>query len=219
METIRDYLSKTESATRKLFDGVESYLKILRKVKTPVFVHDHVGEEESQRLFAEWAKKNEKWLQAYADASNEYVDQIFAQATLCGAILQIAAMGIKKYSTNNTIPDELNGLPKIQNARKFCIGRIVNDTPIGLIIYAGRNQSNHLDDRDIREPTKSIFKRFAQIGPSRFVKVPYQDPSFDLENPEIASFSSNVTYLIGWRSYEVYEADMIAMLDNGETSP
>ncbi|HML79349.1 hypothetical protein [Geobacter sulfurreducens] len=219
MERIQDYLSKTESATRKLFDGVESYLKILRKVKAPVFVHDYVGEAEGTRLFEEWAKKNEKWLQAYAQSQNEYIDQIFAQATLCGAILQIAAMGIRKFSSNSSIPEELEGIPKINSARKFCIGRIVNDTPIGLIIYAGRNQFNHMDDDEVREPTRAIFKRFGQIGPSRFVKTPYQDPAFDLDNPKIMNFSSNVTALLDWRTYEAFEADMIAMLDNREVSP
>ena len=122
-------------------------------------------------------------------------------------------MAIKKFSKNTDIPVALNHIPRIELAKKYCVGRFVNDVPLGLIIYAGRNQFNHLDAQELFEPSKTIFTRIGQIGPSRFVKEPYQDPAFDLNNRTIINFASNITALIGWRNYNTFENDMIEMLE------
>lgn len=212
METIRDYIAKTESATKKLFEGIDGYVSVLKKVPTPVFVRDFVSKEQAQRETEEWARNNEKWFKAQAEAQKEYMDELFAQGTLCGGILQIAAMGIRKYSANTVIPVKVQGIPKIKNAEKFCIGRKVRELPMGLIIYAGRNQYNHLDEENYREPTKAIFSQLAQM---KYPNIePLLDPAFDLDNPGIITYSSNITAVLEWRSYEKYEADMLAMLDS-----
>ncbi|MBQ4831487.1 hypothetical protein J8L84_19575 [Alteromonas sp. MMG017] len=212
MDTIEEYLKSTESATKKLFEGIEDYLSILYEVKKPVFSGDYTDEDDFQAKLIVWAEENEEQIQAKLDSQNRYINEIIAQSTLCGAILQIAAMGIKKYSRNKVIPDSCKGIVKIEFARKYCIGRIVNGLPIGLVIYAGRNQSNHLDDGKLRDPSQSIFDIIATIGPSKLVREPYKDPCFDTSNPTLDNYASNITGLLQWRDYDQYKKDMLGML-------
>ena len=63
--------------------------------------------------------------------------------------------GSELYSqnTNNTSP--FTNLS--EKACKFSIGEKIREVPAGLIIYAGRNHYNHLEDGEkLRKPTKEI---------------------------------------------------------------
>lgn len=217
METIEEYLKATESATKKLFEGIESYISIWREVETPVFVAEYSTEAEFRERAALWAEQNRLAIDAKIEAQERYIDELFAQSTLCGAVLQIAAMGIKKYSSNSVIPEEFRELPKIERAKKYCIGRKIKNVPIGLIIFAGRNQYNHLDENSLHEPSNAIFRTIATVGPSKFVKKPFLDPCFDITNPTLDNYASNITALLGWRAYKSYESDMLQMIRDGAT--
>ena len=217
MVSIEEYLESTESATKKLFEGVQEFLSILYEVETPVFVGSYARDNGFEERYSNWAEENEDKIRAKLVSQERYIDEIFAQSTLCGAILQIAAMGIKKYSRNILISEECSAIPGIKNVKKYCVGRKVRNLPIGLIIYAGRNQYNHLDDGSLREPSSTIFETIARVGPSKFVKEPYLDPCFDISNPALVNYASNITALIGWGNYEAYRADMVAMLSQEET--
>ena len=213
MESIEDYLNKTESAVKKIFEGIDEYLDILRESRSPVFVSGTLEIDDWKKEHEKWARDHEEEIKASIDAQNRFVDESFAMSTLCSSMLQIAAMGIQKYSVNTEVPEAFTGLIR-ENAKpvKFCIGRFERDIPIGLIVYAGRNQFNHLDDDSLREPNLSIFEKLCAVESSTNKGVFYRDPAFDLTNENLISYASNITGLLGWRTYENFYSDMRNML-------
>ncbi|MEP6887777.1 MAG: hypothetical protein ABI945_05585, partial [Nitrospirales bacterium] len=42
--------------------------------------------------------------------------------------------------------------------------------------------------------------------------VPFKDPAFNLQNAQLINFASNITGLLGWRSYDAYAVDMQQLL-------
>ncbi|MDT7043017.1 hypothetical protein [Candidatus Nitronereus thalassa] len=213
MDTIEDYLSKTESATIKLFEGIQSYINILKDAHSPAFAFYESEEEKIQKEYREWEKLNRGKIENAIAAQEKFVDESFALATLCGTVLQLAAMGIQKYSKNTDIIPEFKGIIKPGTKPvKFCVGRSERDLPIGLIIYAGRNQYNHLDGRNLNPINTAIFKKLSQIESFNNKGTFYTDQAFDLKNELIVNYSDNITALLGWRAYDSYLADMRSML-------
>lgn len=145
-----------------------------------------------------------------ADRKREFIAESFALDTLCGSILQVAGKAIELYGSSTEIPLGLPNTLKVHHA-KFCVGRSVRTIPLGLVIYAARNQHTHFNDEAMREPSASIFQLLATAhgygGEQQII-----DPAFDLNNQSLLSFASNITSLIGWRSYEKYATDMGSML-------
>jgi hypothetical protein len=137
-------------------------------------------------------------------------------ANLSGALLQIAACGIRMYSTNDRVPMNCVDLNLGASQMPFCVGRLVRGVPLGLIVYAARNQYNHLDDDALREPNVSIFERLA-VGHGIPSDEPFRDPAYDLSNPNRPMcLANNVTSLIDWRDYARYEADVKNLLNCDE---
>ncbi len=210
MQTIDEYLNRTESAVKRLFDGIDDYISILETAVGVTFVTSEPYGPEQDAEYAEWKTKNAKRLLAAREAEQKYLAESFALDTLCGSVLQVAAKAIEIYGQSKPIPQVFEGIiqPKLS---KFCIGRNVRTVPLGLIIYAARNQHTHFNDGKLREPSDSVFKRLATEhgygGQQQF-----SDPAFDIANPRLVSLASNVTGLIEWRSYESYVADMRALL-------
>ncbi len=86
--------------------------------------------------------------------------------------------------------------------------------PIGLVIYAGRNQHIHFEDQNLREPNVEVFRRLAtNHGYGKGGTTPVVDPAFHLGTESITSFANNITALIEWRSVEAYETDMRKLLE------
>ncbi|MBE2244193.1 MAG: hypothetical protein IAE86_15665 [Burkholderiaceae bacterium] len=210
MQTPQGYLGKTESAVRRLFDGVDEYLAVLRRATGPVFVSGlPLGPEQDAQLLA-WQEANREQLEAARESQREYLAETFALDTLCGAVLQVAAKALEIYGPGTTLPD---GLPPEVTARyaRLCVGRTIRTLPLGIIVYAARNQHTHFNDELLREPSRSVFKRLATAHGYGKGDT-FLDPAFDLSNPLLVSFASNVTALVGWRSYERYIDDMQDML-------
>ncbi|MCK4577680.1 MAG: hypothetical protein KAU50_02745 [Candidatus Marinimicrobia bacterium] len=197
METFQEYLQKTESAAKILFQGIDEYVRIIDTVPL-----DDVG------ITEEWRT-----------AERRFLNESFAIATLCGAVLQLAYMAIMQYSNSGNIPEQFVDLIKKKpKPKKFCIGREIESAiPIGLIIYAGRNQAAHYDDSNLCDLNKSIFENLCERT-SRSGKK-YRDPAFDLNNGITVIFAANITSLLGWRSYDAYLQDILDMLSNDETRP
>jgi len=204
-----EYLKQTESAVVKLFEGIDSYLKIPKVIV-------YMGDVEDNDAWQDWLNKNRVSIQSSLKSQKEFFAESFAHATMCGSLLQIAAMGIQLFSENKNILEELPGnigsliTPK---SVKFCIGRLVSKLPIGLIIYAGRNQYNHmdLDASAFNKLNKAIFNHLAENYYDD-TKEFFKDPAFDLENRLLINFSSNITALLGWRNYESYYSDMKSLI-------
>ena len=114
-------------------------------------------------------------------------------------------MGIDLFSTNEQIPDSCKAIVSPgQKAVKFSAGRVIRGLPIGIIIYAARNQYNHWDDPSPHKITEKVFDALSLqhgYGPAR-------DPSFDLTNPVLKIYSHNVIGLLEWKSYESYLTDI-----------
>lgn len=212
LPTAAQYMHRTESATRKLLDGIESYVSVLKRAPPPVFMDSFATDMDHRVAFEQWLTENEEQVRLSLKAQREYSAESFALSTLSGCLLQVAAMGIQWFSKNTTVPPNFADVikPSLKSAA-FCIGRRIRTVPIGLIIYAGRNQFAHLDETVLRDPSTTVFERLAREHgyPS---DTPFSDPAFDLANEQLVNFSSNLISLMGWRSYDDYASDMSALL-------
>ncbi len=210
MQSATEYLSRTESAVRLLFTGVDSYMGLLRDATGVVFVTGEPYGPKQDAEFEAWKTQNAHRLVAAREAERRFLAESFALNTLCGSILQVADKALELYSSNQSIPSGLPSTLKPYHA-KFCVGRTIRTLPLGLIVHAARNQHAHFNENSLREPGKSVFHQLATAhgygGGREFV-----DPAFDLNNQNLLSCASNVTSLVGWRSYDTYLADMRSML-------
>ena len=209
METASEYLARTESAMQHLFQGIASYLRVLEAIRGVVFVTGTPEGPERDAEFAEWFSENSARLAAARDAELRFVAESFALDTLCGSVLHVAEKALELYSDNALVPTEFAAVVKGKAAR-FCVGRLVRGVPLGLVIHVARNQHAHHEEPP-REPGLTVFRRLAKVEASH--RTPqYCDPAFDIDNPKLVSYASNVTALVEWRSYESYLTDMRAML-------
>ena len=223
LNSLEEYLNRTESAVRKLFDGIDSYIKILRNSPKPIFTYRsssadiETDQKSREQAYENWKSSNEEEIKSSLRAQRDFWEESFALATLCGSVLQIAAMGIQWFSLNQEIPEDLpeelqSLLTKSKNKlAKFCIGRRVRTVPIGLVIYAGRNQYNHMDDENLSPLNTTIFNLIGCSYQSA-IEQSSKDPAFDLDNAVLINFSSNITALLEWRNYESYYTDMHSLI-------
>jgi hypothetical protein len=148
------------------------------------------------------------------ELQKEFIAENFALAVLCGSLLQIAFMGIQWFSTNSEVPEalpqDLRNLIKPASQR-FCTGRTVYEVPIGLIIYAGRNQYNHMDQAEL---TNKLNCKVFELLATHNNTISWKDPAFDLSSSALNNLSSNVTGLLKWKDYEAYYEDMKLMFQS-----
>ncbi|SFH58614.1 hypothetical protein SAMN05216299_1275 [Nitrosospira sp. Nsp14] len=210
MRSAKEYLKLTESAVCHLFDGIDSYLNVLHEATSVVFVTSTPRGPAQDAEYGAWTVANAEKIATARTAEQEFIAESFALDTLCGAVLQIAVKAVEIYSVNRELPPEW---AQVVNPRlaKFCIGRKVRTVPIGLIIYAARNQHTHFNDEQLREPNATVFARLATSHgyPSRELVA---DPAFDISNPYLTSYATNVMSLIQWKSYKQYLNDMQSLL-------
>lgn len=204
-----EYLKRTESATRHLFAAVASYIEILRKHPMPVYVSGQLlGDPSTDERWQEWVKANAEEIRAAKMAHADFSAEFFSMSMVCGAILQIAEKGLELYAPSQQLNARFESwapyLGKKQQLAKYCIGRTVRNVPIGLIIYAGRNQHVHFEDPELREPSSEVIKRLATAAG-------YSDPA--LEAGKVTSLATNLTHLLTWRSYDAYLGDMQVLLN------
>lgn len=210
MQNAIEYLDATESASRHLFTAVNSYMEKLKKGVALTFTTSKTYGPEQDAEYQAWCVKNAEALEKASAARAEFRAEYFALNTICGAILQIAEKGIEIYSKNTTISPQWEG--KISPAlAKFCVGRIVRETPLGLIIYAGRNQHTHFNDKKLRNPSARIIQEIATKHGYNSTAI---DPAFNLDNSKHISLAANITSLIDWRSFDTYRKDMQELLSN-----
>ena len=210
MQTPSTYIDRTETAVRKLFEGIASYTELLKPIQGTTYVSGQLDPILFQAEYEAWAKKNAKKLAASAAAQREYSQQSFAMATLCGAVLQVAAKAIECYSTNTVVSAKAKAIIDVSKpAIPFCIGREIRGMPIGLIIYAGRNQHTHYNEEKLDPVNQAIFDHLAVVPRHSNLK----DPAMDLANQLLDSHAGNVTFILGWRSYEAYASDLHSLLE------
>lgn len=212
MESAEQYLRKTESAVRKLFEGIDSYLDLLRSNRVSGFTSEYGDPDDFREKYEIWAHENEEAIQKSLASQRQYLAESFAQGTLCGALLQVAAKGIECYSEKQPVPTDWRDLiGSDSKAALFCKGREVRGVPAGLIIYAARNQHTHFEEARLREPNVEVFSRLATNHGIQSSET-FMDPMFDLQRKALLSYASNCTGLLGWRNYASYESDMRELL-------
>jgi hypothetical protein len=179
MQTPATYIVRTESAVRKLFEGITSYTDLLFPICGATYVSGETDVTKFQAEFNAWKTKNAVALAASQYAQREHTQEAFAMATLCGAVLQVAAKAIECYSSNKIIPAKVQSVVAgSTSAIPYAIGRELCGVPIGLIIYAGRNQHMHFNDAKLNRVNVAVFEQLAAMPK----EVGLKNPAFALEN-------------------------------------
>lgn len=137
--------------------------------------------------------------------------EAFALDTLCGAVLHVAEKALEIYGRGTEVPEHLSHAVW-PNLAKYCVGRTVRRVPFGLVVYAARNQHAHFNHNSLKAPNVAVFEALATAHGYGGNEERIVDPAFDLANPGLVSYASNVTALVRWRDYDSYLEDMNAML-------
>jgi hypothetical protein len=211
MDSIQSYLNKTHSAVEKVYAAVHSYYELLFFPERPSYFTWTHDEHEQEKEYQKWRLQNKEKIEERLKRDTEFAAETFAITTLCGTILQFAYMGIKLFSRNTHVPADFQDLIQPdQTAARFCIGRIVDDVPLGLIVYAGRNQAHHYDERRYNAPTSAVFSKLAHWYSPTFKKS-FVDDRFDLTNERITNFADQILDKLDWQNCISYEKDMLEL--------
>lgn len=203
-ETPQEYLLQTEHAVRHLYAGIASCW---------AYYQEALEHWDISKIGQPKTPENEAALNRYLELAKKHFDLKFSEGVFSGSILQIAAMGIRYFSRNESIPESCKRIvsAKDKTAIQYCIGKELYGLPIGLIIYAARNQYNHWDDEDPHKITTSVFNMLS----SCFREDMFHDLAFSLSNPGITVYANEVRLTaLGWGTYEKYLSEMGALLSN-----
>jgi hypothetical protein len=177
-----------------------------------VFTYWGDYDERVSSEYAIWLKENKLLLEERAKRDNEFAAEVFAMATLSGAILQFAFMGIKLFSQHTQPhPKYIELIPTNHEVAKFCIGREIDEIPLGLIVYAGRNQAHHYNEKCYNKITERVFHDLANWYSPTFRKT-YIDNYYDLSNPSVVNFATHILGKLDWQNYDLYEKELITLL-------
>ena len=208
---VDEFLNQSEHGIRHVFAGLESYRRLLKSIPKPVFVAsvDSSNEAKAQEKLNRWLKDTEEDHRLAKVLSDRYFGLTLSQGILCGALLHHSHSAIQRLSKNHVVPSEFEGTVKPGSpAQKACIGRSVRGVPLGLVVYAGRNQYTHSEDDKFHKATCEVFERLAtEHGYSEV-----RDPAFDLQVRRLQMYSHNIVGLLGWRTYEEYESEIRCLL-------
>lgn len=208
---INSYLQSVESAVVKLFEARQSYPNLINELFKssigPVFVYNssntreqidyQKGIWESSPLIKEHINHSEK-------AREQFSNEIFAMSVIDGSLLQIACKGIELYSQNDYSPEFFEPFPRHY---KYAVGRNIRGVPEGLIIYAGRNHYNHLEDgSNLRKPTLSIIN---ELERSSALHKPYIKFVITDKSGVPVNIASNFVELLGWESPDDFFATIV----------
>jgi hypothetical protein len=157
------YIELNEPAARHHFEGLTHHIDLIN-----AFDHYDIG--------ARWANP-ETQAGAIADSASIEAYQ-FAVASLAGAILQLADIGLFMCSPNAVLPGSCVGISTDSKGKvnvklaKYCVGREVHGLPLGAYIHAGRNQFAHWGDE--REPRSigRMARRISSIHAGRVRSAP-----------------------------------------------
>lgn len=200
-KTGKDYLRETEHAVRHFYGGIESSFDVYRQALT------HWDISKAGRPLT---PEESAGLKRYLGLAEKYFGLKFSEATFCGAILQVAAAGIRVFSKGTGIPESCRSIvpEKAKGARPFCVGEELFGLPKGLLVYAGRNQYNHWES-DPFDITRKVFNRLTDAHYDN----PFRDLAYDLGNPSITIYANEV--LLGalrWYDYDTYFREMNELL-------
>ncbi len=157
----------------------------------------------------------------YVEKARKYFGLKFSEATFAGAIFQVAYTGIRLFSRQNSVPSSYKNLVEsdkkklVVSAIPFCVGQERHGVPVGLIVYAARNQYNHWDEEKPHDVTQNVFRALSEA----FSENVWSDLAFELSNPTINVCANEVLLIaLGWTTYDKYFAEMKALLGSPAAS-
>jgi hypothetical protein len=209
-KTADQYLEKTEHAVKHAYAGLDSCWAYYRKAlqfATP----GKLGDNGWIRYLPPSTPEEGARLDRYLELAGKYFDLKISEAMFAGAILEAAYMAIRLFSRNTAIPTSCTSFvhPDQRTVLPFCIGNESHGVPIGLVIYAGRNQYAHWDEESLNPVNKAIFSALNDA----FYEHPFADLAFDLGNPTIPIYASEILETaLGWITYDAYLAEMKQLL-------
>lgn len=194
LTTPNRYLTQSERGARHVFDGIAVYLHQYRNLRWPAH-----------------AKNTTELASALEDVANWRVAES-ALTVLCGAVLQIADMGLDACSSNESIPVACSGFTDPALAR-FCVGRDVHGLPLGAIVHFGRSWMGGTEQSTpgCRTFMNGVFDHLLHLYYSDGVADPAPEPAGGYRGQPVRT-DALVLSTIGWTSYERYLRDMRQML-------
>lgn len=115
----------------------------------------------------------------------EFSSTDVAREIIAGSILQIAYVAIERFAvrgekSKNAIhfETEINRLIRENPTTRwkvkspfslpegFCVGRDIGDLPLGVLVYAGRNQYNHFGEKRLTVLNEVIFNHLHNMWPT-----------------------------------------------------
>ncbi|MGE5814565.1 MAG: hypothetical protein ACM36C_08775 [Acidobacteriota bacterium] len=189
------YLTQSERGARHVFDGIAVYLHQYGNLRWPAL-----------------AKNTTELASALEDVANWRVAES-ALTVLCGAVLQIADMGLDACSTNESIPVACSGFTDPALAR-FCVGRDVHGLPLGAIVHFGRCRMGGTEQHtpECRTFMNGVFDHLLHLYYTDGVTDPAREPAAGAYRGQPIRTDALVLSTIGWTSYDRYLRDMRLML-------
>jgi hypothetical protein len=185
---------ETIPALRTLFEGLRSYD---RAPPTILSQDIPLSKEETNRRFTMWA---------------EHAALEESRAALAGAILEQAHRAItmlsNKVEVNEAYAEKYH--LKTDDQKRFCIGPERCGVPIGLIVYAGRNQHAHWEEGDLRQVSKAVFAELE----AHFARVQMFDTVFTIGLVRWSASHYILDLVLKWSEFENYRDDINVLLAN-----
>ena len=192
--SIKKFLKETEPAVKHMFAALDHYNGLNPPRK-------------------EYYKKNgcaqaRKEVIKFMERNITAMGLDMAKATLCGAIVQVAYSAINQFSKNGEIPDSFDRFefPKDNEKAKFYIGREVHGLPLGLLIFAAREQYSNWEQGSPSNPTaKGVFEHLRSARKSDI----WQDLLYELDWPVKRPVAHYIIQKeLKWLSYDDYISDI-----------
>src|SRR3990170_1309756 len=145
---LHPFLADTEPAVQHMFLGLAGYYSA--RLPSILQYRDEAG------VIRMTKEQNQEFLIAY----EAHFALETARAALAGSILHIAYSALKQHPSGTTVMPQFTdlGVKGVNPPPIFCVGRLVRNIPIGLLIYAGRVQYNHWEEGEPNNPVaRQVF--------------------------------------------------------------
>ena len=192
--SIKKFLKETEPAVKHMFAALEHY--------------NDLNPPRKEHFKKNGCAQARKEVIKFMGRNITAMGLDMAKATLCGAIVQVAYSAINQFSKNGEIPDSFDRFEftKDNEKAKFYIGREVHGIPLGLLIFAAREQYSNWEQGSPSNPTaKGVFEHLRSARKRDI----WQDLLYELDWPVKRPAAHYIIQKeLKWLSYDDYISDM-----------